>query len=374
MHTEHDLDWMRQALLLAEQSLYITSPNPRVACLIVRDGNLLASGTTQQAGGPHAEIMALRQAQERQVDTAGSTFYVTLEPCSHQGRTAPCVDAVIQARPARVVVAMRDPNPLVAGRGLEKLRQAGIHVSGPVCVDEALALNVGFVSRMTRRTPWLWLKMACSLDGRSALPDGQSQWITSAPARADGHHWRARSCAVLTGIGTVRADNPRMNVREHATQRQPIKAVIDTHFSIDEDAALLDNGPCWVFSCRHDPDKALRLAKRNVHLVLMPEKQGSVDLQAVMLWMGAHDINEVHAEAGATLSGALVQAGCVDELLIYMAPKLLGEGRGIADIDSLPDLPAAPTYEFFDVQSIGPDLRMRARSKRSWDSLRAQLR
>lgn len=360
---------MQQALALAEQALYVSSPNPRVACMIVRDGILLASGTTQQAGGAHAEVMALRQAAERGVEVAGSTVYVTLEPCSHYGRTPPCVDALIQAQPARVVVAMEDPNPLVAGKGFNKLRQAGIEVAGPLCLEQALALNVGFFARMVRKTPWLWMKMACSLDGRSALTDGQSQWITGPLARDDGHHWRARSCVVLTGIGTVNADNPLLNVRAVATSRQPYKAIVDTQFSVDENAALFDGTPCWVFASRPDAEKAARLADKNVQLVLLPEKQGHVDLTAVVQWLGAQHINEIHVEAGAKLSGALIEAGCVDELLVYMAPKLLGAGRGLADIHALSSLRQAPQYEFFDVCPVGPDLRLRARQKAHWDAL-----
>lgn len=367
--TDQDQYWMQQALALAEQALYMTSPNPRIACMIVRDGVLLASGTTQQVGGPHAEVMALRQASERGVDVSGATFYVTLEPCSHYGRTPPCVDALIQVKPARVVVAMTDPNPLVAGKGLRKLQQAGIQVAGPLCVEQALALNIGFFARMVRKTPWVWLKMACSLDGRSALPDGQSQWITNAAARADGHHWRARSCVVLTGIGTVRADNPRLNVRAVNTPRQPYKAIVDTHFSIAEDAAIFDGTLCWVFVCYLDSAKAARLAQKNVHVIVLPEKQGQVDLQAMMQYLGEQQINEVHVEAGAILSGALIDAGCVDELLIYMAPKLLGAGRGIADIHPLSSLQQAPEYEFFDVHTVSPDLRLRARQAQHWDAL-----
>ncbi len=371
--TEQDTHWMQQALHLAEQALYCTSPNPRVACLIVRDGELLASGVTQQAGGPHAEVMALRQAAERGLEVAGSTVYVTLEPCSHHGRTPPCVDALLQAKPARVVLAMQDPNPLVAGQGIRRLQQAGIHVAGPLCVEQALAINVGFFARMLRQTPWVWLKMACSLDGRSALPNGQSQWITSAPARADGHHWRARSCVVLTGIGTVQADNPQLTVRAVQTERQPVRAIIDTHFAVSEDAAMFDGNPCWVFTCRRDEAKAERLAARQVRTILMPKFQGHVDLRAVMQCLGEQQFNEIHVEAGAKLSGALLSADCVDELLIYMAPTLLGAGRGVADLAELSHVDVAPRYEFFDVQSVGPDLRLRARKQAHWDRLLQQV-
>ena len=232
---------MAQALSLAESVLYMTDPNPRVGCVIVRDGQVLGQGATQVVGGPHAEVMAIRDAYEKGYAQAlaGATFYVTLEPCSHYGRTPPCVDALIKERPSRVVIAMSDPNPLVAGRGVTKLREAGIEVVLNVLADEALALNPGFVSRMAQQRPWVWSKIACSLDGQIALSNGQSQWITGAQARADGHHWRARSSVVLTGLGTVSYDNPSLNVRYIKTSRQPIRAVIDSQFAIARIAPCL---------------------------------------------------------------------------------------------------------------------------------------
>ena len=369
MLDQHDYDWMRQALALARQSLYITAPNPRVACLIVRDGQLLASGATQQAGGPHAEVMALRQARERGVDVRGATFYVTLEPCSHHGRTPPCAEALVAAAPARVVVAMLDPNPLVAGRGLARLRQAGIAVDGPLCVEQALEINAGFFARMTRSRPWLWLKMAASLDGRSALSDGRSQWITGPQARDDGHHWRARSCVVLTGIGTVQADNPRLNVRAVDTPRPPIKAVLDTQLKLDPQAALLDGSVCWVFSHRRDPQREAQLAERNAQVIHMPLRDGHVDVHAVLDWMAGQQVNEVHAEAGATLSGALLDAGVVDQLLMYVAPKVLGQGRGVADIAALSGLDAVHPFDFTDLRRLGLVARLLARQRDHWAAL-----
>ncbi|PLC50524.1 riboflavin biosynthesis protein RibD [Pollutimonas subterranea] len=360
---------MRQALTLAESVMYITSPNPRVACLIVRDGQLLASGATQMAGGPHAEVMALRQAAERGLEVAGSTIYVTLEPCSHFGRTPPCVDALVAARPARVVVAMHDPNPLVSGQGIAKLHAAGIPVTTMVCAAEALALNPGFVARMTRKTPWVWLKLAASLDGRIALENGQSQWITGPAARADGHHWRARSCVVLTGSGTVKADDPQMNVRHVDTARAPIKAIIDTRFEVDENARIFDGTRTWVFTSHNDPAKAARLAERNVQVIEMPADGARVNLHAVMHWLGQHDVNEVHVEAGSRLSGALLQAQCVDELLIYTAPVLLGAGMGMVCLPGMENLSDAQRFQFTDTQSVAPDLRLRARHIDRWNAL-----
>jgi diaminohydroxyphosphoribosylaminopyrimidine deaminase/5-amino-6-(5-phosphoribosylamino)uracil reductase len=360
---------MREALELAQTALYITSPNPRVACLIVRDDQLVASGVTQVAGGPHAEVMALRQAAERGVDTAGATFYVTLEPCSHYGRTPPCVDALIAARPARVVVAMQDPNPLVGGQGMAKLRSAGIAVSMAGSVSDALALNPGFVARMTRKTPWVWLKLAASLDGRTALPNGESKWITGPAARADGHHWRARSCVVLTGLGTVKADDPQMNVRAVDTPRPPIKAIVDTRFEVSEHARIFDGTKTWIFTGGTDQEKAARLADKNVDVVHLPCDVQGVDMRAMMRWLADNNVNEVHVEAGSRLSGGLLQAECVDELLVYVAPVLLGEGLGMVHMTPLANLAQAQRFEFIDTATIGADIRMRARHADKWRSL-----
>lgn len=370
---EVDARWMRHALELAQSSLYITTPNPRVGCIIVRDDTIVGQGATQQPGGAHAEIMALRDAASKRHAVAGATVYVTLEPCSHFGRTPPCVDALIAAGPARVVVAMCDPNPLVGGQGLERLRAADIAVTLGVCAQEALALNAGFVSRMTRGLPWVWAKAGVSLDGHSALPTGESQWITGPLARADGHQWRARSCAVLTGIGTIRSDDPLLNVREVPTTRQPARAIIDTRFEIDENARVFDGGKAWVFVCRNDSAKAERLAERNVDVVVMPSMAKKVDLPSVMRWLAAHEINEVHVEAGARLTGALLDAGCIDELLVYMAPVLLGAGRGLAQLEPAAALDAAERFEFVEAMSVGTDMRLRLRHPGHWAALTQAL-
>lgn len=364
-----DQHWMRQALALARSVAFITAPNPRVGCVIVRDGVMVASGATQQAGGPHAEVMALRQAAQNGTDLSGATVYVSLEPCSHHGRTPPCVDALIAVRPARVVVAMRDPNPLVAGQGIERLRQAGITVTESVCALEALDVNPGFFARMTRGLPWVWLKLAASLDGRIALPDGQSKWITSAQSRADGHAWRARSCVVLSGSGTIAADDPLLNVREVQTPRQPFKAVVDTRFEISETARVFDGTPTWVFTCRSDAQKSARLADKNVQVIVLGQQHGRVDLKAMLAWMAEHSVNEVHVEAGARLSGALLQAGCVDEMVLYMAPKLLGPGIGMLALPELHELQQARRFQFVEHAQVGPDLRVRLRDPKRWDSL-----
>ncbi len=367
---------MRQALALAERALYVPSPNPRVGCVIVRGSQILGQGATQTVGSHHAEVMALHDMSARGFDAKGATVYITLEPCSHHGRTPPCVDALIAAKPDRVVFAHFDPNPSVAGRGMRALRAAGIEVAVGVCADLALEINPGFVSRMTRGVPYVWMKVASSLDGRTSLNNGVSQWITGPQARADGHHWRARSCVVLTGIGTVRTDNPKMNVRHVATPRQPRRAVIDPGFEIAEDATMLDGNEVIIFTATERADKAARLAERNVHVVMVPEGEptaarprGRVDMQAMMHWLAAHDTNEVHVEAGFGLNGALLAADCVDELVVYMAPMLLGEGKGIADVQTLTHLEDAHKFEFIDVKQFGADMRMRLRVSEHWRTL-----
>ena len=365
-----DIFWMRRALALAQTAMYTTAPNPRVGCVIVRDGRVLGEGATQPPGGPHAEVCALRDVQARGESVAGATLYVTLEPCSHFGRTPPCVDAVLAARPARVVVAIGDPNPLVNGQGLARLRAAGIAVTTGVCRAEALAINAGFISRMSRGLPWVWLKMAASLDGRSALHNGVSQWITGPDARADGHRWRARACVVLTGMGTVLKDDPQLNVRGVDTPRQPRKAVVDGRFEIPEDARLFDGAEVILFTAREDAAKAARLQAKNARVVLLPgEAPGRVDLPAMMRWLAQEQFNEIHVEAGAGLSGALVAAGCVDELLLYLAPVLLGDAAGMVRLPMLEHLDGARRYEFIETAPVGADLRVRARVAETWSQL-----
>lgn len=367
----HDERWMKEALAQAASVLYVTTPNPRVGSVIVRDGLVLGRGATQPPGSPHAEIMALRNAQANGHDVRGATVYVTLEPCSHFGRTPPCVDALIAAGVGRVVVAMGDPNPQVAGQGYARLAAAGIAVTRGVCVLEALALNVGFVSRMHRSRPWVWAKVAASLDGRSALHNGVSQWITGPAARADGHHWRARSCLVLTGMGTILKDDPQLNVRAVSTPRQPRKALIDATLSVSPSARIFDGSEVIVFTCTDLPNRALALAKVNARVIVLPAaaQAGRVDLPAVMRWLAQDGVNEVHVEAGAGLTGALIAAGQIDELLLYIAPILLGDALGMARLPMLERLQGVQRYAFNDVTQVGEDVRLRARVASSWDAL-----
>ncbi|WP_086067019.1 bifunctional diaminohydroxyphosphoribosylaminopyrimidine deaminase/5-amino-6-(5-phosphoribosylamino)uracil reductase RibD [Bordetella genomosp. 8] len=370
MFAEQDLHWMRHALDLARTVLHTTSPNPRVGCVIVRDGLILGEGATQPPGGPHAEICALRDAAARGLSVTGATFYVTLEPCSHFGRTPPCVDAVLAAAPGRVVVAMGDPNPQVNGAGLARLRAQGVPVTTGVCLPEALALNAGFAARMSRGMPWLWAKTAASLDGRSALHNGMSQWITGPAARADGHAWRARADVVLTGMGTVQKDDPRLTVRDVAVPRQPRKAVVDGRLQISESARLFDGEEVWVFTAHDDPVKAERLRRRNARVIVLPGPEpGRVDLHAMLRWMARQHVNEVHVEAGAGLTGALLSAGCVDEILAYIAPVLLGDAYAMVKLPMLSDLADARRFEFIDALPIGGDVRLRGRFADRWQAL-----
>lgn len=373
-----DIKWMRHALALARGVMNTTTPNPRVGCVIVRDGRILGEGATQPPGGPHAEICALRDAAVLGESVRDATLYVTLEPCSHFGRTPPCVDAVIAAQPARVVIAMGDPNPQVNGQGLARLQAAGISVITGVCTEESLEINAGFVARMSRGTPWVWVKMAASLDGRSALHNGVSQWITGEDARADGHAWRARSCIVLTGMGTLLKDNPRLNVRSVSTTRPPRRAIVDGRFEVPENALLFDSAhvdgvETLIFTAQPDAassGKAARLAQRNVRVIALPSAVADrVDLPAMMHWLGRHEINEVHVEAGAGLGGALVSAGCVDELLVYLAPVLLGDAAGMLKLPMIEHLDSARRFAFTDVARVGADLRLRARDAARWQAL-----
>jgi diaminohydroxyphosphoribosylaminopyrimidine deaminase/5-amino-6-(5-phosphoribosylamino)uracil reductase len=367
---------MRKALSLAEQALFVTSPNPRVGCVITdRQGNVIGQGHTQRAGGPHAEIMALRDAAAQGLDVRGATAWVTLEPCSHHGRTGPCCDALIAAGIGKVVASLEDPNPRVAGQGFARLRAAGVEVQVGPGAAESRELNLGFLSRMTRARPWVRLKIAASLDGRTALPNGASQWITGPEARADGHAWRARACAILTGIGTVLADNPRLDVREVETPRQPRLAIVDSHLRTPPDAALFapkrDTAPgrpaepLLIYNLSNDAVRSKALKEKGATVIQGLEENGQIDLKALLQDLARREVNELHVEAGATLNGALLQQGLVDELLIYLAPKLLGDGRGMADITSesgpFKALNETLGFKFHEVRQTGADLRILAR-------------
>ncbi len=358
MFTPVDRQHMARALELAARGLYTTSPNPRVGCVIVRDRQIVGEGWHHQAGGPHAEIVALAQAGGA---ARGATLYLTLEPCSHHGRTPPCADALVEARIGRVVVAMEDPNPLVNGRGLARLREAGIDVRCGLLEAEARELNIGFVARMVRGTPWTRMKIAASLDGRTALPDGSSQWITGQAARDEAHGWRARACAILTGIGTVRDDDPQLNVRAVDTPRQPLRVLVDSKLELDPRARIIGDGRLLVACAREHPQKAEVLRERGVELIELDNGKGKVDLKALWRELGRRGISELHVEAGSRLNGSLLAEDCVDELLVYLAPVLLGNAVGMADFLPPEALDQARRLSFRSVDRTGADLRLLAR-------------
>lgn len=360
---------IEQALKLAVAGRAVCPPNPSVGCIITNDhGNILGQGHTQPVGGAHGEIMALRDARANGHDTTGATAYVTLEPCSHHGRTGPCCDALIGAGIKRVVATHTDPNPLVAGQGFARLLAAGVQVDvlapdDPLAV-QARELNIGFFSRMIRKRPWVRAKMAASLDGTTALPNGASQWITSAAARTDGHQWRARSCAVLTGIGTILADNPRLDVRDVPTPRQPHLVIVDSRLQTPLDAALFDcPRQVLVYTANPQPAAAQALTERGAQVIGLPSAStpNHVDLTAMMQDLARREMNEIHVEAGRGLTGALLQEGMADELLLYLAPTLLGPGLEMARLPTLTRLSDAIPLDFHSFEPVGADLRILAR-------------
>ncbi len=371
---------MGRALQLAALGLYTTDPNPRVGSVVVRDGGIVGEGAHWRAGEPHAEIHALRAAGDL---ARGATVYITLEPCSHHGRTPPCADALIAAGVARVVVAMEDPNPLVAGRGLTRLRDAGIAVESGILEVEARALNPGFVRRMRSGRPWVRVKLASSLDGRTAMASGESKWITGAPARRDVQHWRARAGAILTGSGTVLADDPHLTVRLTPHElladdgvdpiafaarvgervRQPTRVVVDSRLQTPRSARLLDGGPVWILTTeeRAASDKAEALRARGAEMVAVAAGgDGLLDLAAVLDFLGQREVNELHAEAGSGLAGALARRGLVDEWLLYLAPCLMGSGaRPLLDWP-LQRMAERAELDIFACDRVGDALRLRA--------------
>ncbi|MGE0315609.1 MAG: bifunctional diaminohydroxyphosphoribosylaminopyrimidine deaminase/5-amino-6-(5-phosphoribosylamino)uracil reductase RibD [Lautropia sp.] len=363
MYTDADRRHMSHAITIAANGLNTTAPNPRVGCVIVAGDTVVGEGWHRYAGEPHAEVLALAQAGGR---ARGATVYVTLEPCSHHGRTPPCTDMLIDAGVGRVIAAMEDPNPLVNGNGLAALRAAGIDVRCGLMNLEAVELNPGFVSRMTRKRPWMRMKVAATIDGQTGLADGRSQWITGEAARVDGHRWRARACAILTGIGTVKADNPAMTVRHVETARQPVRVLIDSRLEVNPAAELLRTPGTIVFHALGDAavhgDRRARLVDAGCELVSLPDANGKVDLRAALLDLGRRQFNEVHVEAGYKLNGSLMADGCIDELLLYIAPSLIGAGQPMFGLTGVQSLDARIAMRWLDVERVGDDLRLRART------------
>lgn len=363
-----DAQHIAQAQQLASDARLLTDPNPRVGCVLVApSGEVIGSGHTQRAGGPHAEVMALRDAASRGLSVVGATAYVTLEPCAHHGRTGPCCDALVAAGIGRVVASIADPNPLVAGQGFARLRAAGVAVEIGAQAEATRELNIGFFSRMVRRTPWVRLKTAASLDGKTALRNGVSQWITSAEARTDGHAWRARASAVLTGVGTVIDDDPRLDVRLVETPRQPHLVIVDSRLQTPPGARLFDvpDRQVWIYAAQPDEARAAALTARGATIVQLANADGKVDLGAMLHDLARREVNELHVEAGHKLNGSLLREGWVDELLVYLAPKLIGEGLEMASQPfaegPLTALAGALPLEFRSVERFGPDLRILAR-------------
>lgn len=362
---------MESLNLLAEHAIGLSEPNPRVACRIETTDGPVFSGHTQQAGGPHAEVVALRAAQAAGVSVRGATVRVTLEPCSHHGRTPPCCDALVAAGVGRVVVATLDPNPLVSGRGVERLRAAGVAVEVlPTDSPQARAsreLNIGFFSRMIRKTPWVRMKMAASLDGTTALENGVSQWITGEAARSDGHAWRARASAVLTGIGTVLEDDPMLDVRLVTTPRQPHLVIVDSRLETPLEARLFHTPAhgqprqIWIYCAVANPEKQAALEARGAQVTQLPGPSGKVDLAALLRDLAEREVNELHLEAGHKLNASFLREGLVDECLVYLAPKLLGRGAGLSSFGPLTALEDGISLAFHTVERVGEDLRIVAR-------------
>lgn len=358
-----DIQYMAGALQLAELGMNGTDPNPRVGCVLVREGTIVGEGWHQQAGGAHAEIHALQQAGEL---ARGATAYVSLEPCCHHGKTPPCSEALIEAGVTRVVAAMLDPNPLVAGQGLAQLQQAGIEVASGLLASQAEALNPGFVSRMREGKPYVRCKLAMSLDGRTAMASGESKWITGAAARADVHRLRARSSAIMSGIGTILADDPSLTVRlenDQLAARQPLRVILDPHLSTPTTARFLTQPgqSLIVTTCEDSAPRAL-LEQAGAEVVQLPQGPDAIDLHALMDLLAQREINEVLLETGAILSGALLHAGIIDEIIVYMAPKLMGDGaKGLFHTPGLEQLADAVELDILDIRAVGRDWRIRAR-------------
>jgi diaminohydroxyphosphoribosylaminopyrimidine deaminase/5-amino-6-(5-phosphoribosylamino)uracil reductase len=356
--TPFERAFMQRALALAERGIFSTTPNPRVGCVLVQGGQIVGEGWHEKAGSPHAEVVALAQAGTA---AKGATAYLNLEPCNHHGRTPPCSEALLRAGVARVVAAMRDPNREAQGGGA-RLADAGIRFESGLMEDEARELNIGFVSRVTRGRPWVRMKIAATLDGRTALADGRSQWITGFDARADGHRFRARACALLTGIGTVQADDPRLTVREVETPRQPLRVVVDSRLDLPVSARVLEGGNVLVFCAQDDATKRRALEAKGAEVVSLSNPSGKVDLPALLAELARRGVNELHVEAGFKLNGSLLREGCVDELLLYYSPSLLGDSaQGMVNLSAITSLDARVKLRLHSVERIGEDLRILAR-------------
>ena len=359
MFSAEDYRYMARALRLARHGLFTATPNPRVGCVIVRGGGVVGEGWHERAGAPHAEVNALTVAGAA---AHGATAYVSLEPCVHHGRTGPCAEALVNAGVARVVAAMQDPNPLVAGKGLARLEKAGVASECGLLEDEARELNIGFISRMACGRPWVRMKLAASLDGKTALNNGKSQWITGGAARRDGHAWRARACAVLTGIGTVKDDDPQLTVREVETTRQPLRAVVDSRLETPLTAKILEGGGVVVAAAVNDAGRIRALQAKGAEVVVLPNAAGKVALGTLLQDFARRGINEVHVEAGYRLNGSLLDEGLVDELVIYLAPNLIGDrARGMFNLPALEDLNGRRELRILDLRKIGSDIRVIAR-------------
>lgn len=367
MYSVVDHQFMSEALAEAQKALYLANPNPRVGCVIVKAGEVIGRGFTQKVGQAHAEVQAIADAKSKGNSLEGSTVYATLEPCNHIGRTPPCVDALTAIKPAKVIVAMSDPNPMVAGKGLERLRAAGIEVHSGLLAAEAQALNRGFISRMTRGLPWVRMKIAASLDGKTALPDGRSQWITGPLARADGHHWRAQACAIITGAGTVKEDDPSLNVREVNTERQPWRIIIDSKLETPLNSKIFRNAEqsgvmmiCAELNSPTSQEKARAFEGLGVEVLAMPNAFGKVDLPALFAYLAKdREMNEIHIESGFKLNGSMLRENCVDELLLYYAPFFIGDGIGMANVPTIPSLDSRKDWQFIEHSLLGPDIRLR---------------
>ncbi len=350
---------MRRALALAERGLYSTTPNPRVGCVIAQGEQVVGEGWHARAGLAHAEAIALANAGAA---ARGATVYLTLEPCNHHGRTPPCADALVAAGVARLVYAMRDPNA-AAAHGAERIAAAGIAIEHGLLEDDARELNIGFVSRMTRGRPWVRMKIAATLDGRTALGEGsganagRSQWITGPEARLDGHRWRARACAILTGAGTVRADDPRLTVREVETPRRPLRVIADSHLETPANARILQGDMVLIFAAREGK------APPNSEVVVLPNAQGKVELKQMLEELARRGVNELHVEGGFKLNGSLVREGCVDEFLVYLNPSLLGDSaQGMVHLAEMTSLDQRVPLKLRSVERVGDDIRIIART------------